>query len=226
MLARDPKPKHESEHENHNSFEINDYMIDLDPVSMLNFEERSFLSVFKERRSARAFYPLTYSDLSKFLIVTHQLIHSDKTSSSLDIEHQPAMSSGGLQAITPLLKVVSDEHRWFKYQNTQHTMIAIDGQADTLGEYLNEVNENLKLNSAIPIVYAGDLKRLSGKYENPDSLLWRDAGVMMNIHAMAATYLGLTYSPVGQLGQPIISDLKGCSRSVIGCGMAILGGPP
>lgn len=226
MLTRDPKPKPKSDYESHSSFEVNDYMIDLDPVSMLNFEKKSFLSVFKERRSARAFYPITYSDLSKFLIVTHQLIHSDKTSSPFTIEYQPAMSSGGLQAITPLLKVVSDENRWFRYHNTQHTMIAIDGQADVLGEYLNNVNENLKLNGAIPIVYAGDLKRLRGKYQNPDSLLWRDAGVMMNVHAMAATYLGLSYSPIGQLGQPIISDLKGCSRSVIGCGMAILGGPP
>jgi hypothetical protein len=63
-------------------------------------------------------------------------------------------------------------------------------------------------------------ERTESKYDNHESLVWRDVGVLANTIHLVSTFLSLNSCISGTLGYPIISDLF--SRDNVQSGGAIL----
>jgi nitroreductase len=73
------------------------------------------------------------------------------------------------------------------------------------------------------IVLVGDLVLISAFYENPGSLLFRDAGALLQTLALAAEAYGLGFCPLGLLGQEIVESLGLDPMNAVPLGAAVLG---
>ena len=68
----------------------------------------------------------------------------------------------------------------------------------------------------------GDMNRVAALYERPESLLWRDAGVLLQTLALVATAYRLALCPLGILGTAVVRAL-GLPEPILGVGVALIG---
>jgi hypothetical protein len=74
------------------------------------------------------------------------------------------------------------------------------------------------------LVFVAEVQRTGSVYENPDSLIWRDAGALMQTLAFTFCAYGLAFCQLGILGNEIPSALN-LSTRLIGVGVAVAGHP-
>lgn len=68
----------------------------------------------------------------------------------------------------------------------------------------------------------GDVARVTAVYENSLSLLWRDAGALLQTLFLSATAFRLAFCPLALLGREIAEAL-GLEGRLIGAGSAVIG---
>jgi nitroreductase len=73
------------------------------------------------------------------------------------------------------------------------------------------------------IALAAESGRTAAKYENAESLIWRDAGIALGYMSIVAEALGLTFCPLGVLGEPYVSAVVSGDPRIQAAGLAVLG---
>ena len=73
------------------------------------------------------------------------------------------------------------------------------------------------------LVLLGETGLVGAAYENPVSLLWRDAGALLATLHLCATSLGLGFCPLGVLGAEFAEAIFPGDATVVGCGVAAIG---
>ncbi|WP_169732561.1 hypothetical protein [Derxia gummosa] len=66
--------------------------------------------------------------------------------------------------------------------------------------------------------------KTAAKYVNPESLVWRDAGVVLGYMSIVAEVLGLSFCPLGITAHAELTNLFGPNECLFGAGLALLGG--
>jgi hypothetical protein len=79
------------------------------------------------------------------------------------------------------------------------------------------------LNRGVLIALASEPGKTAAKYENPHSLVWRDAGTVLGYMSVVAEALGLTFCPLGLLGKRFVSEMVAGDPRIQATGLAILG---
>jgi hypothetical protein len=103
-----------------------------------------------------------------------------------------------------------------------HALYEVAGSAEA-AECVREVACALvDCKRASVIAFAAEVGRTSVKYANPESLVWRDAGVLLGYLHLCAEALGLAFTPLGITGDPYIRHLDGQDR-LRGVGLAVVG---
>lgn len=74
------------------------------------------------------------------------------------------------------------------------------------------------------IVLLGRLARVSAYYDDAQSLLWRDAGAVLQSLCMTATAFGLGSCPLGLLGHEVIAAI-GMGSELVALGVIQVGQP-
>jgi len=174
----------------------------------------SYELLLSRRRSVRCFRKPSEGILSDLLWLTQGF------SSSSNREHGPLPSPGGLHSVR-IVVLHYPEHPKdaFMYLPDQHALgLVATGP---------EVQSALRSFSAVVPVcggsflwFLGDWGRLASKYHNPESLMWKEAGVLTAGVYLAAANLGLNCCAVGhnggrelmQIGGPLthFAALGGC----------------
>ena len=75
------------------------------------------------------------------------------------------------------------------------------------------------------LVFLGDLELVAAAYENPASLLWRDAGTLLATLHLCAASLGLGFCPLGALGEGFADAIFPGRARLVACGTAAVGVP-
>lgn len=136
------------------------------------------------------------------------------------MEQRPAPSAGALHPVHTLVYLPT-YHAWARY-NTQHhclDVIADHGRVlDGLQEHAQSVSEK---RPGAYLAFVGEPGRLAVKYENHESLLWRDAGVLQGNLCLAAHAHGLAACLLGVTGNHWVSRLAQEGK-LIGVGLARL----
>jgi hypothetical protein len=70
-----------------------------------------------------------------------------------------------------------------------------------------------------------DPSRIRGRYQNWESLVWRDAGALIGGITLVASALGCASCPLGLSGGDEIKAILGMPE-VMGVGVCIVGDPP
>lgn len=72
------------------------------------------------------------------------------------------------------------------------------------------------------MLFAAEFGKTAAKYRYPESLVWRDAGVLQGALTLTATALGMSFCLLGITGNPWIGDLADQGQ-LMGVGAAIFG---
>ena len=65
--------------------------------------------------------------------------------------------------------------------------------------------------------------KTAAKYEHHETLVWRDAGVVLGYMSLVAEALGLSFCPLGLTGRPQLTEFLPESQAMHGVGLSVLG---
>ncbi len=73
------------------------------------------------------------------------------------------------------------------------------------------------------LLFVANQRHIAQAYENPESLIWRDAGAVMQTFAFVASARGLSFVPLGITGRSVLQNLPAPHADYVAAGMAIIG---
>ena len=136
---------------------------------------------------------------------------------------RPAPSGGALHAIDVLVVWPGREARVFRYEPFDHKLLKLAvSDARKLSVFIQDVANILPSASGALLLLTGDIRRVAAAYEQPDSLLWRDAGALMQTLHLTATAYGQAFCPLGILGEIALRAVRG-DRQLKAVGVAAIG---
>jgi len=197
--------------------------IDTPLASPESMADASFRDVILRRRSGTAFATINPIALSSLLwySVRTQAVNSEDPAREL----RPVPSAGALHPIHLLLS--SDSSTWQRYVARRHSLSRLPVAAEPAAQIWSEVRSILDPGQGVVILLLADLRLASSYYDHPETLLLRDSGCLLGHLGLVAEALKLSYRILGPTGEPWASALRpDLSDSVVGVGMAIVGGVP
>lgn len=187
--------------------------------------ERKSVNLFKvlaTRQTRREFFKLEVVDLAEFLWYTAKTARIQRRTPPPDWEHRPFPSAGGCH-VTQILVIspsLGANYCGF-YDHRAHGLRLIEVD-HVLSKILDQISEVLPFQDGTLIFFAADPSRISGYYTNWESLVWRDAGVLIGGFSVVAEALDLNFCPLGVSGSEQIKLLLEGS-AYLGVGVCILG---
>lgn len=186
----------------------------------------SYSEVISSRESRRIFNsPLNLPELSSILWDTMKIKKINVNSSGTIIwNHRGAPSSGGLASIDVFIINIADlPHNVYCYNPFDHSLEQLELKQIHAQNFIDEANKLVNAQNATLFVYAVETTNLFSKYENAESLIWRDVGAIYAIANLAATSLELNSCPLGATFHPLFSDMLECKKNIISIGGQVFG---
>lgn len=185
-------------------------------------QSQSFVSVFEGRRSLRE---MTRAPLRE---IVNALAFATKPRAILPRDpfgrsRRPSPSAGALHPINVL--IVHGQYRVFRYAAETHQLQTLRvAEREPLRAFAEDCRQILPQASGTALVLIGDIDRVAAVYDRHESLLWRDAGVLLQTLALAAAAYRLAFCPLGLLGASVVRGL-GLPDRAGAFGVAIVGRP-
>jgi nitroreductase len=180
--------------------------------------ERSFLDVFESRRSARA---LTSAPLEALVDVLRLALAPRfwKDGDPLRRSRRPVLSAGALHPISVLLFAGIAIYR----VNVDESLLEeLHVPPELRASWVSKCKQLLPAADGAFIVLIADMARPNAAYEYSASLVWRDAGALLQTLALAAESYGLGFCPLGILGSEVVDGLPGTNQ-LLAVGAAAIG---
>jgi SagB-type dehydrogenase family enzyme len=178
-----------------------------------------------ERRSRRTFAPVKLEDVSTLLWNT---LHCQRTAQSpmgFDLQQRPIPSGGAIHPVHLVIQVPGQPGEWARYNPLAHSLDVIGPRAGILDALVGAAEELIAFHPGSLLIFVAEPAMTAAKYENANSVVWRDAGVMQGALAIAAEGLGLNYCLLGITGDPWVGQLSEQCQ-LVGVGLAALGARP
>lgn len=175
-------------------------------------EERimNFSEVLKLRRSSRDFGSISIEILSEILFLSAHVKHGFSNSFGNSLSYRPSPSAGARHPVEILICSIPifKNERLFRYDPFNHRIqeLALDEEiCIKLRLHISESFPQSELATIIWFLAFPD--KTSAKYENAESLIWRDIGTLANTIQLCCTFLGLNSCISGTLGYPYFAQL-------------------
>lgn len=180
----------------------------------------SFEAVIESRRTRYAFAQLPEEQFAALMHLTCRVRHTLAGSLSFPQSYRPVPSAGAIHPVHVILHRPGD-HTMHRYDPIGHGLRQLDGSIDVTA-LRAAMHEVVHAPNATLLLFVAEPGMTGSKYEDAASLVWRDAGVLLGIIAMAAEALSLNFSPMGVTGEPWASRLIPGSP-LVGVGAAFVG---
>lgn len=172
--------------------------------------ERSFPEVMQARQSRLGGTPgwQSIGELLWFAAASRQSLGIGRA--GIPIEHRWPPSAGGLHAIEIVCLMATPQECGPRlYLPDQHALalLAAGGAAEACRENARIVGAMLGIGTGCTLRLIADFSKVAAAYTNPESLVWRDAGVLVATLAYVAEWLGLRTRPLGLVGTGLLSML-------------------
>lgn len=180
--------------------------------------------VLETRRTHRTFGKVSIRDLSSFFWWSAHTREAQRLPSGHIWEHRPAPSAGGRHVID--LMVIRDEQEGrsiYLYEPMTHRLVRLRVTKRIVSEFTREIQSVLDPMQGTVVVFVAQPKRISSKYRRGDSLIWRDAGVIVGFQAVVAEALNLSYCPLGITGDQFVQQAFPQSGALFGVGVSVVG---
>lgn len=136
-------------------------------------------------------------------------------------ESRPHPSAGALHPIHVL--VVLDAQAMYRYDPALHALLELPNSAENAAYVLDIVRSSVDLGCGYVLALIAEPGKTGSKYEDPDSLILRDAGVVLGYLSFVAEALGLAFCPLGITGNPGLTQRLPCGNALRAVGLAVLG---
>jgi SagB-type dehydrogenase family enzyme len=175
------------------------------------------------RRSRRDFAaPATLDDLAALLELCCRTRELQASDLGFDLEFRPHPSAGAIHSVHTLVQRQVDED-WMYYDAQAHQLVSLPNTSDVANAARNAANELVPAAKASLVALVAEPDKAAAKYQNPGSLIWRDAGVLLGYFSICAEALALSFCPLGITGQPMLDRELDEQGRLFGVGMALLG---
>ncbi len=162
--------------------------------------------------------------LSRVASVVREALKSDfiGTGSHMGRKLKRVISAGALH---PIKSVIIDRDGYaVAYDDNNDAFLAIKPRKlDLLAKGLRGCATVLPSARGHVIALMADVHLTSTIYENPESLLWRDAGAVLQTLALASEAFDLGFCPLGILGQDFADAFLPEDHHYLWVGVAVIG---
>jgi SagB-type dehydrogenase family enzyme len=181
--------------------------------------------VLRSRRSRQAAGPLP--DIALGTLLWHTSKTWESSGALERWEHRGVPSAGGCHPIDILVTNRSGRPgELFRYDPIAHGLTEVPHSGDSeLRDLVAEMRGATGSEGTL-LLYGAHIARTTSKYANAESLIWRDAGVLIGIMALVAEALGVHCTPLGPTGEPYLSRLLQSAGQVVGVGGCSIGVSP
>jgi SagB-type dehydrogenase family enzyme len=165
--------------------------------------------------------PIEDVQLGEFLWLACRNRSSRPSPFGSDQESRVHPSAGAMHPIHIL--VARDIGSWMRYEPIAHSLIELPGSTDSAAVAREVTNRIIDLGQGVLLGFVAEPGKTATKYENPETLVWRDAGVILGYMSVVAEALGLAFCPLGTTGRPYLTDYLTDAVTLQGVGMAVVG---
>lgn len=182
-------------------------------------------TLLSKRKSRRQFdAPATLEDLAALFDLCCRTRAVECSVLGFDLEFRPHPSPGALQSVHCLLQREPGDG-WMRYDARHHELVMLPSSMQSANTARGLANELVTTTHATLIALVAEPGKVTAKYEDPESLIWREAGVLLGYFSIAAEALGLAFCPLGITGEPVIGSALDEQGRLRGVGLALLGQP-
>lgn len=186
---------------------------------------RTFAQVIDQRHSQRSIIPASFREIvNAVAFATHvrQFLVDDVMGRS----KRASPSAGALHPIELILVPSTGAPRVFRYNPWDHSIekliLADENEVRLFNAQCAAALPNA---TAMSLVLLGRPALVASCYDDPLSLLWRDAGAVLQTLSLTATAFQLAFCPVGMLGHQIVRAI-GMESEFTAVGVARIGRMP
>jgi len=198
-------------------------------ISIENFQYEkldtslSFEAVLKGRRTSRNFKSLDKNTLLSFI---RQISRPQFLCEKDEFERKmkAAISAGALHPIDILVLSGNEINAPILYDDDADLFLNLDVKDKRRFHEFSETTDKI-----IPegkghiLLFVGDIAKTSEAYNNSESLLWRDAGALLQLFSMAAYSYGFEFCPLGILGIKALNSITPTNSNLVAVGTGIIG---
>lgn len=184
-------------------------------------EEIGFLDVLERRTSSLPTEELGLADLSSLLWFGARCHRAFRDQAGVLRQKRSYPSAGGVYE-TELLVVHSKLSRVELYDAIGHSLVAIEVDDDGISSFGRVVRELLQFDATV-LVLAAHTCALNSAYSNESSLIWRNAGCLMNTLHLTSCALGLSSTHLGVLGGELVGALPSSCGNFVAAGILVVG---
>jgi SagB-type dehydrogenase family enzyme len=186
----------------------------------VDLELPGFEKIVAERRTRRTFEFLNRNQLAEFLWLSSRTLAKGGDSLGFPITQRPVPSPGAIHSIHLLLCNQSDS--WLRYDPDQHGLASLSEIDNPLAGLWDAISQVVNPQAGTALLFVAEPGKIYAKYQYGNSLIWRDAGVIIGHMALVAEALNLNFCPLGITGEPWVSNLTR-RHQFVGVGVALLG---
>lgn len=184
--------------------------------------ELDLVALLEHRETRRDFkMPLESAMLGEFLWLTCRNRSSRPSPFGPDQESRVAPSAGAMHPIHVLIS--REAGPWMRYDPVEHTLVELPGSADSVAASRAAAGRLVRIDHGVLIGFVAEPGKTAAKYENHETLVWRDAGVVLGYMSLIAEALRLSFCPLGITGQSYFTGHLSDASKLQAVGLAVLG---
>ena len=211
------------------SYEEAEYATRGNPVYLPLPDEHEirFFDVLQHRRTRRNFESISLEQLGTLLWYTGKTLGTAGSRVTIERwEHRTSPSAGGRHPvdIIVLSPDLVEDLSAFLYNTYSHSLELLDIAPERLGDKWAELDKIVPLGAGTVICHFAQPGRTLAKYEDGESLVWRDAGCLVAVTALIAEALELSCCPLGITAPHFFPNIRVRKGTLQPVGACIVGG--
>lgn len=183
----------------------------------------NFFELSLTRHSVRNFGPLVPEQLDNLLWFAGKAIKTRSQTNGYVLSHRPSPSAGARHPIDILVCSNVPEPTIAYYNPFEHSLGKLSLDLVSTMDLLDHINDDVAMKQGVFLWLIAHPVRTAAKYDFAESLVWRDAGALLQQIQLTASALNLSSCPVGTLAEPFADRLFGDLGKTISAGGIIIG---
>lgn len=179
------------------------------------------VEMIERRESRRTFLKMDEPSLGEFLWLACRNRWSRESEYGPDQESRAHPSAGAMHPIHLLL--ARDATALQRYDPIAHALVEVPNSAAGAKAALEASHASLGGNQGVTLALVAEPGKTEAKYEHPETLVWRDAGVVLGYLSLIAECMGLAFCPLGITGHLSVVPCLPADGRLVGAGLAVLG---
>lgn len=183
----------------------------------------TFSEVIEHRRSTRALEPISFRELVNVLSFSTRPRFrraNDPASETL----RPTPAAGALHSTNTIIVDWRSSIRIYRYDPDTHLLESLKVVSREHADRLTfECGQILPSAGCTAVALVTDLQRIGAKYENPESLAWRDAGALLQTLSLCANAYRLGTCILGLTGHDLLRAIALPADEFLAVGVMMVG---